>query len=479
MKTIRSHLTIRRRLIVMFVICLSFMAVLAFFYNQKIFDLKRKLILIEHLDDFRDNLLELRRHEKNFFLAKDVSSLDKMIFYLEQTEIGFSNLSSQIKSIMGKKQFDKYQTVLNDYKKMLQENISLTQAGSEKYSDSTLRETGKILNDFSNDLISAKRHRIDKTLKQMFIIPIVLSGIFIIIFIFILRIAQNDIFEPLALLQSATENISNGIFEPVKYPPQKCNEVSQCLVAFNKMTHEIVTRQKQLLQSMKMASIGTFTSGIAHELNNPINNISLIVDTLQEDGKDMSFKERLSLYNDLMDQADRSTEIVKSLLEFSRTDQEHLEKISLEELVDKTARLVKNEMQIQQIKFKKKITGKLLPVWIDKSRLQQALLNLLINGIQAMPQGGTLSMILGPVGSLGEMRIDVKDTGIGIPADQLESVFDPFFTTKKEGEGTGLGLSVTYGIIQKHGGRILVKSKPGEGTCFSIFLNTRTDHESE
>jgi len=88
-------------------------------------------------------------------------------------------------------------------------------------------------------------------------------------------------------------------------------------------------------------------------------------------------------------------------------------------------------------------------------------------------------MILGPVGSLGEMRIDVKDTGIGIPADQLESVFDPFFTTKKEGEGTGLGLSVTYGIIQKHGGRILVKSKPGEGTCFSIFLNTRTDHESE
>jgi signal transduction histidine kinase len=471
--------TIRSRLIVMFVICLSFMAVLAVFYNQRIFDLKRKVILIEHLDDFRDNLLELRRHEKNFFLAKDVTSLDKMIFYLEQTEIGFSNLSSQVKNIMEKKQFDEYKTVLEDYKKMLQENISLTEAGSERYNNSTLRETGKILNDFSNTLISAKRRRIDKTLKQMFIIPIVLSGIFIIIFIFILRIAQNDIFEPLSLLQSATENISNGIFEPVKYTSQKCDEVSQCLVAFNKMTHEIETRQTQLLQSRKMASIGTFTSGIAHELNNPINNISLIVDTLQEDGKDMSFKERLSLYNDLMDQADRSTEIVKSLLEFSRTDQEHLEKISLEELVDKTARLVKNEMQIQQIKFKKKITGKLLPVWIDKSRLQQALLNLLINGIQAMPGGGTLSIILGPVGNLGEMRIDVTDTGIGIPADQLESIFDPFFTTKKEGEGTGLGLSVTYGIIQKHGGRILVKSKPGQGTCFSIFLNTRTSNESE
>ena len=469
--------TIRSRLIVMFVICLSFMAVLAFFYNQKIFDLKRKVILIEHLDDFRDNLLELRRHEKNYFLAKDFSSLDKMIFYLDQTEIDFKNLSGQIKNIVGEKQFDKSKMALDDYKKLLQENISLVKTSSESSSYGTLRETGKILNDFSNNLILVKRRRIDQTLKQMFIVPIILSGVFIIIFIIILRIAQNDIFKPLSLLQRATENISNGIFQPVKYPVQKCDEVSQCLVAFNKMTHEIETRQKQLLQSMKMASIGTFTSGIAHELNNPINNISLIVDTLQEDGKDMSFDERLSLYNDLMDQADRSAEIVKSLLEFSRTDQEHLEKISLEELVDKTARLVKNEMQLQQIKFKKEIKGELLPVWIDKSRLQQALLNLLINGIQAMPNGGTLSMILGPVGNLGEMRIDVTDTGIGIPADQLESVFDPFFTTKKEGEGTGLGLSVTYGIIQKHGGRILVKSKPGKGTCFSIFLNTRTNYE--
>ncbi len=473
MKTIRSRLT------VMFVICLSFMSLLAVVHYYNISELKKKVILIEHLDDFRDNLLELRRHEKNFFLAKDITSLDKMISYLGKTEQAFNELRNPIKKIIGKKEFDKHQIALKSYKQLLQENINMTRNGSEKYNNEQLREKGKILNDFSNDLISVKRRRIDRTLNHMLIIPVVFSCIFLIIFIVILRIAQKDIFEPLSLLQKSTENISNGIFEPVKYPVQKCDEVSQCLVAFNKMTREIETRQTQLLQSRKMASIGTFTSGIAHELNNPINNISLIVDTLQEDGKDMSFEEQFSLYNDLMGQADRSAEIVKSLLEFSRTDQEHLEKISLEELVDKTARLVKNEMQLQKIKFKKEIKGKLLPVWIDKSRLQQALLNLLINGIQAMPQGGTLSIILGPVGNLDEMRIDVTDTGIGIPADQLESVFDPFFTTKKEGEGTGLGLSVTYGIIQKHGGRISVKSTPGEGTSFLIFLNTRTSHEHE
>jgi len=471
--------TIRSRLIVMFVICLSFMLVLAFLYNRNLFDLKEKVILIEHLDDFRDNLLEMRRYEKNFFLAKDTTSLDKMISYLGKTENSFNELQNPIKKIIGKKEFDKALTALQSYKVLLRENIGMARNGSEKYSNKQLREKGKILNDFSDNLISVKRRRIDQTLKQMFIIPIVLSGIFLIIFIIILRIAQNDIFEPLSLLQRATENISNGIYESVKYPMEKHDEISQCLIAFNKMTHEIETRQTQLLQSRKMASIGTFTSGIAHELNNPMNNISLIVDTLLEDGKDLPFEERLSLYNDLMTQADRSTEIVKSLLEFSRTDQEHLEKISLEELVDKTTRLVKNEMQLQQIKFKKEIKGELLPVWIDKSRLQQALLNLLINGIQAMPHGGTLSIILGPGENPGEMRIDVKDTGIGVPADKLDSIFDPFFTTKKEGAGTGLGLSVTYGIIQKHGGRISVKSTPGKGTCFSIFLNNRKDHEHE
>jgi two-component system NtrC family sensor kinase len=313
--------TIRTRLIVMFIICLSFMSVLAFVYYENIFELKGKVIIIERFDDFRDNLLEMRRHEKNFFLAKDITSLDKMTSYLGKAESTFNELESPIKNIIGKKEFKKYQMVLKSYKKLVQENINLTKDGSKKYSDQHLREKGKILNDFSDKLISVKRRRIDRTLNHMLIIPVVFSGIFLLVFSIILGIAQNEIFQPLSLLQRATENISNGIFEQVKYPSEKSDEVSQCLVAFNKMTKEIETRQTQLLQSRKMASIGTFTSGIAHELNNPINNISLIVDTLIEDGKDLSFKEQLSLYNDLMGQADRSTEIVKSLLEFSRTDQ--------------------------------------------------------------------------------------------------------------------------------------------------------------
>jgi signal transduction histidine kinase len=448
------------------------MLALAVIHYHRTFDLKQKIVLVERFDDLRDNLLELRRYEKNYFLARDANSLHKMTYYLFETEDLFESLKGQIVRILGAKEYDKYRRVLKNYKIYLNKNVKIVESGLDGYDDQGLRETGKALNDFTDNLIRVKRHRIEQSFNHMMLLPVAFIAIFMVIFFIIYRTAQKDILKPLYLLQGAAENITKGIFEPVKYSLPKSNEVAQCLTAFNKMSHEIETRQEQLLQSRKMASIGTFTSGIAHELNNPINNISLIVDTLMEDGEDISQDERFALHSDLVEQSDRAAEIVKSLLEFSRTDQEQLEEISLEKLVDKTVRLVKNEMQLQRIRFKKNIKGTLLPIWIDKGRLQQALLNLLINAIQAMPDGGTLSISIGPSENTSEIRIDVADTGKGIPADQLDSIFDPFFTTKKEGDGTGLGLSVTYGIIQKHGGRIQVKSKPGEGTCFSVFLKT-------
>jgi signal transduction histidine kinase len=175
-----------------------------------------------------------------------------------------------------------------------------------------------------------------------------------------------------------------------------------------------------------------------------------------------------------MEQSERSSEIVKNLLEFSRTDQDHFQNISMQEMVEKTKRLLRNEVKLKQVVFQTRVQENLPKVWIDQSRLQQALVNLLLNSIQAMPDGGELNLSIETVPEKEEIRIDVKDTGVGIPAERLDSIFDPFFTTKKEGEGTGLGLSVTYNIIKHHNGRIYVESAPGEGTCFSIFLPVKT-----
>jgi two-component system NtrC family sensor kinase len=339
-----------------------------------------------------------------------------------------------------------------------------------------IRAKGKALLAFAEELIKIKRQAIEKVLQRMLTLPLAFIGLFVVVIVLISRMTSKDILKPLSMLQTATEKATQGNFGLIPFATDKEDEVSQCVAAFNKMATEIQIRQDQLLQSRKMASIGTFTSGIAHELNNPINNISLIVEALVEDAETMESTERLHLYQDLMEQAERSSEIVKNLLEFSRTDQPRFEAVSMEQLVDKTARLLQNELKLGHIKFSKNVRDKLPPMRVDKSRLQQALLNLLINSVQAIHGRGEIKVDIGLSDHSDEIRIDVIDTGKGIPSEHLDSIFDPFFTTKKEGEGTGLGLALSYSIIEKHGGRIEVKSTPGKGTCFSIFLPLGADH---
>jgi len=460
--------TIRSKLIAILFVCFSFIVGLTGVDYYNIFTLQKKMILVEQFDDFKSDILELRRYEKNYFHTGKPTHLEQMNHYLSKTENSFLKLAEKMKGILSADEYNecaaalkKYHSGLGDKKKDVSER---------SLDEESIRATGAILTTFSEKLINKKHRRITRVLRHMLIIPLAFSAAFIFLVMVVMIMAREDILKPLALLQDAAENASKGIFNPIEDIPRKKDEVSQCIGTFNKMVVEIDTGQKQLLQSRKMASIGTFTSGIAHELNNPINNLSLIVDSLTEDEDILSSKERMKLYNDLMEQGERATEIVKNLLEFSRTDQDHFEDISMADMIKKTERLLKNELNIKRIKFYTRIQEDLPLARIDKSGLQQALVNLLLNGIHAMPDGGELSLIIGADPGSREIRIDVRDTGIGIPKEQLESIFDPFFTTKKEGEGTGLGLSVTYNIIKRHTGRICVDSTPGEGTCFSVFL---------
>jgi signal transduction histidine kinase len=171
-----------------------------------------------------------------------------------------------------------------------------------------------------------------------------------------------------------------------------------------------------------------------------------------------------------MDQADRASDIVKNLLEFTRASHPKPEDVNLEDLIDRTASLVRNELDLHHITFTSEIKQQLPRLRLEKGGLQQVLLNLFMNSIQAMEDGGELRVVLDRSETFDEARIDVIDTGPGIPEEIKGQIFDPFFTTKKDGVGTGLGLSVSYSIVAKNGGRMTVTSEPGEGTCFSIFL---------
>ncbi len=466
--------TIRSRLITIFTAFFIFTAGLVVLDYFNIFVLEEKIHLIQQFNDFKNDVLELRRYEKNYFLTGETSHIIQMRQYLSKAGDLFSGLKQEMQDVLSPGEYDACATAFKTYADILVRDGQIRDRAGDL--SRKLQAGGKVLTAFSEDLIREKRKRLTRVLRQMLIPPFAFSTVFVLLVLYVLQMTRVDILKPLQEIQKAAENAGKGIFKTICRTGSAENEVSQCIAAFNHMVTEIDTRQEQLLQSRKMASIGTFTSGIAHELNNPINNISLVTESLVEDDQTLSCQERQALYKDLTTQAERASDIVRNLLDFSRTDRAHVESISMEELIDKTRALIQSELTPNQVKFQADIPEGLPQVQIHKGQLQQALLNLFINGIQAMPNGGNLTVgVRVDETEPGHLRIDVTDTGTGIPTDQIGYVFDPFFTTKKEGEGTGLGLSVTYNIIKLHNGWIHVKSEPDKGTCFSIFLPVKED----
>jgi signal transduction histidine kinase len=279
----------------------------------------------------------------------------------------------------------------------------------------------------------------------------------------------KNILKPLALIQRTTEDVARGNYTPIPHEEKRRDEISELIAAFNKMAGEIESRQEEVVQSRKIAAIGTFTSGIAHELNNPINNIYLTAETLLEEYTNLSDAEANELILDVLNQADRAGEIVKNLLDFSRNERPSFTDLNIAVVIDSTVKLVKNQIMLAGIGLERNIPSDVPAIRGNLRNLQHVFLNLLLNAIQAMPGGGSIGVAASQE-SPDYIRVDVKDTGIGIKPEDLERIFDPFFTTKSVGRGTGLGLSVTYSIVKAHGGYIEVGSELNVGTTFSVFL---------
>jgi len=161
---------------------------------------------------------------------------------------------------------------------------------------------------------------------------------------------------------------------------------------------------------------------------------------------------------------------VKNLLEFSRRKKSQaFELINLADIIEVTIRLVQNQLTLSNIRLKKHIPENIPKINGNSDSLKQVFVNLFFNAIQAMPEGGSLTVVVSQ-GARGFVSVQVADTGVGIPRDVMDRIFDPFYTTKPVGIGTGLGLSIVYGIVKKHGGHIEVQSEQGKGTTFTVFL---------
>jgi two-component system, NtrC family, sensor kinase len=222
--------------------------------------------------------------------------------------------------------------------------------------------------------------------------------------------------------------------------------------------------EDQLVQTEKLTSLGLLAAGVAHEVNTPLavisNYIQMLAKQIPSDDPRQKTIERI------VKQTFRASEIVNNLLNFSRTGGAQAVELDVNAIVEETLTLVQHPFKTAHISVAKKYAEPLPPILGSTTRLQQVFLNLFMNARDAMPGGGMLEVRTAAFN--GSVEIEVTDTGAGIPPENLHRIFDPFFTTKATGRGTGLGLSVSYGIIKEHAGKVDVRSTPGKGTSFRL-----------
>jgi two-component system, NtrC family, sensor kinase len=239
---------------------------------------------------------------------------------------------------------------------------------------------------------------------------------------------------------------------------------------------ENATNSDMLLQANKMIALSKMAAGIAHEVNNPLASIAekagWLKDLLAEE--DLAASPNFAEFNDSVDKIEqhvnRARKIIHNLLGFARRMEPAKEKINVNNLLDETTGFLENEARYVNIQFVKQYAENVPVITSDLSQIQQVVLNLFNNAIDAIGHDGTITVSTRYLEKSDEVEINVADTGKGIAENDLNKIFDPFFTTKEVGKGTGLGLSISYSIIEKLGGKLKVQSKVGAGTVFTLLL---------
>jgi signal transduction histidine kinase len=335
-----------------------------------------------------------------------------------------------------------------------------------------LRKIGEEILTLSKELDRSAREKVDRTISVSQTALLILFPLFLVVGITALFIIIHSAVGSLKMLARAIEKTGKGDFSALP-EPSKHDEVGALIEAFNRMENDLITRDRviaakteELHQSRKLASIGTLASGVAHELNNPLNNIYLAAQVLTREmqGQEMPGIVRETV-GDIFSQTLRVKRIVGDLLEFAREKPPTFQKILIAPLIRDVLQnlTVSGEMEKVAVQIN---AAEDIELKADRHLMEQVFVNLCTNAIHAMEGSGSLTVSTSR--AEGVVKIEISDTGPGIPEKDIPRIFDPFFTTKEK--GTGLGLAIVYNIIQKHYGKISVNSLPGKGTTFTILL---------
>ena len=465
------RLNLRNKLIIGFTAFLVVSSLINLIFLRDFDSFQNNVKMLTHASNLSNLCLEIRRYEKNYIIKKQVEDFNIATGFIQQAFDYMASIGDDIdtsdKLVLEelKRELEAYQTYLLPLRDRCSGADTLSDCGDT----GKIQELGAAFVSLAEKLVRDSQVKVEKfaqeskiklTLYFSFLIVFSLSGMVV----YYVTIARR-----LRVLEEAAQAIATGNYDSL--PASKLNdEVQVVFKAFDRMVADLEERQEMLFQAEKLSSIGTLASGMAHQLNNPLNNIAtscqLALDEADEQGDKKFLQNMLTTIDE---ETTRAAEIVRGLLEFSRNELFSQKIVSLKDVISKTVSLVTSDLPsgIQIIQD----VPEELTASIDEQKIKEVFLNLIINGIQAIQEPTGTITIAGDVDvDTNSIVIAVSDTGVGIDEAVRQQIFDPFYTTKEVGTGTGLGLAVVYGIINKHKGTISVRNNKDKGSTFIITL---------
>ncbi|MDA8079908.1 MAG: ATP-binding protein [Nitrospiraceae bacterium] len=519
-------MSLQKKIILSFLISSAIVALLAGSAYVTFIEIRREIRFLELADNLRSKSLQLRRYEKNFFLYGESKEGANVYVYLrdlrsiiaqartdynsgilldlqqkvEEYAVRFKHIEdlaqdfrTEFSSLKGDHMAYAifFQIIESTFLERPLVNAELCEKLFARHEvsrisgnlralnaeSSALRKTGEEIFGMSNDLDRTARERVENSIRVSQLAALVLFPLSLLVGLGTLFAISRSVVRRLKILTSAIEQTGKGDFSSLPLPHEE-DEVGVLINTFNKMENDLIAREdelaskkEELFQSRKLASIGTLASGVAHELNNPLNNIYLSAQILSKEIGEESFppivKETVS---DIFSQTLRVKRIVSDLLEFSREKPPELSRLNIVEVINTVVRQMKAAGEMADIAFELD-SPEAVFVSADRHLMEQVFINLFGNAADAMAGKGLLRVTVRS--SPQRVKITVTDSGQGISPADRQKIFDPFFTTKEK--GTGLGLAIVYSIIERHRGRIEVESSPGEGASFYLTLPTHDE----
>ncbi len=483
MNSIRNKISGAFYLLALFIVLLCLFAFFNLLYLQQ--QVKEGVAI----SSFKDDILEIRRHEKNLFLYHNRDELKNILNFttkaINNLKINYSSYSA----LHSKIDLHELQQLLRSYQLLLIQYWEQWQTLQKEELAGNIRPLGRQLSGIADKLASQERQSLLQSLNTT---QWTLAGaIFITALITVIigyRLSRLVV-KPLRELENNLEPIAQGKFDQLEVDSSE-QEIIAFTDAFNRMLYELDLRKKRLLHTEKLASLGVLISGVAHELNNPLGNILSSCQLLKEEIDTADKDLLIDWLNQIDSETMRAHKIVNALKDFGRQQEFSIEPVLLTELIDSTLLLLRNDLK-QLPAIIKNIPDRLF-INVDQQRFQQVLINLIKNSIDNGDENNQISLkasfcrddsnilpydtyVIGDIKQIpGSPRacttLSIKDSGNGIDKQTIEHIFDPFYTTRAPGNGMGIGLYIVQEIIRQHAGEIGVVSHPGEGSEFIIRL---------